>query len=141
MTADAARLPDLTEGADIGVWTRDTGFATWNRFAAVNDEFVPIHMDDEAGRAAGMPGAFGQGNLLISYLHAVVREWMGESGRLVELSAQFRKPNLKGTIRAGGTLTSLTRTDTGLEARLDLWIKDADDAVLAPATATVRFRR
>jgi acyl dehydratase len=136
MTANTARL---AEGAEIGEWVRETGFGTWTRFAAVNDEFVPIHMDDEAGRAAGMPGAFGQGNLLVSYLHAAVREWMGEAGTLVELSAQFRKPNLKGTIRAGGTITSLHRTDAGLEAHLDLWVKDADDAVLAPATATVRF--
>ena len=67
-------------GTVIGPFVRETGLANWNRYAAVNYEFVPIHMDDEAGRAAGMDGAFGMGNLQISYLHALLREWMGENG-------------------------------------------------------------
>ena len=37
---------------------------TWNRYAAVNDKFVYIHMDDEAGGSAlNEQGAFGMGNL------------------------------------------------------------------------------
>ena len=40
----------------------------WNRYAAVNDEFVDIHMSDEAARSAGLPGAIGMGNLRIGYL-------------------------------------------------------------------------
>lgn len=134
-----ANTPDLVPGTSIGDWTRETGLDTWNRFAAVNDEFVSIHMDADAGRAAGMPGAFGQGNLLVSYLHAAVRDWMGDSGRIVELSAQFRKPNTKGTITAGGSITEVTGTDAGTEVRLELWLKDAAGIDLAPATARVLF--
>ena len=134
-----ASVPEFVPGAPMGTWSRETGLDTWNRFAAVNDEFVPIHMDAEAGRAAGMPGAFGQGNLLVSYLHAAVRNWMGEKGRILELSAQFRKPNTQGTVTAGGTITEVTETDAGTEVRLDLWLKDATGADLAPGTARVLF--
>ena len=134
-----AAAPDIVPGASLGIWSRETGLDTWNRFAAVNDEFVAIHMDAEAGRAAGMPGAFGQGNLLVSYLHAAVRNWMGESGRMLEISAQFRKPNTGGTVTAGGTVTEATRTGAGTEVRIDLWLKDAAGADLAPGMARVLF--
>lgn len=134
-----ANTPELVPGASLGAWSRETGLGTWNRFAAVNNEFVPIHMDAEAGRAAGMPGAFGQGNLLVSYLHAAVRDWMGASGRILEVSAQFRKPNTEGIITAGGTIAEVTGTDAGTEVRLDLWLRDANGSDLAPGTARVLF--
>src|ERR1700733_10411649 len=83
-------------GDELPSFTRTTGFHNWNRYAAVNDEFVPIHMDDEAGQAAGYPTAFGMGNLQWSYLHNMIRDWMGGEGQIVRLSCQFRGPNLKG---------------------------------------------
>ena len=43
---------DIEVGAEMPAWSRKTGFMNWNRYAAVNDEFVPFHMDDEAGRSA-----------------------------------------------------------------------------------------
>ena len=41
---------DVEEGFEIPTFERTTDFMHWNRYAAVNDEFVYIHMDDEAGR-------------------------------------------------------------------------------------------
>lgn len=124
-------------GTTIGPFVRETGLANWNRFAAVNYEFVPIHMDDEAGRAAGMDGAFGMGNLQISYLHALLREWMGENGRINKVEVQFRKPNTKGTVSASGVVTAVTPGDNGLVVELDVWTEDADGNKMAPGTATV----
>ena len=41
-------------GDEIPTFVREnTGLHHFNRYAAVNEEFVPIHMDDEAGREAG----------------------------------------------------------------------------------------
>ena len=50
-------------GSSVPPFERTPGFHHWNRYAAVNSEFVDHHMDDEAGRASGYPGAFGMGNL------------------------------------------------------------------------------
>jgi acyl dehydratase len=129
----------LEVGASIGSWSRNTGFPNWNRFAAVNDEFIPIHMEDEAARAAGMAGAFGMGNLLASYLHALVREWMGDRGRIQSFTVQFRKPNAKGMVVATGTISAVTEGSEGTVTELVLQIIDADGDNLAPATATVLF--
>jgi acyl dehydratase len=130
----------VTVGAVLPTFVRTTGFHNWNRFAAVNDEFVPIHMDDEAGRSQGFPGAFGMGNLMWAYLHNLVRDWMGDDGRIVSMSCSFRSPNNRGmTVEARGTVTGVR--EEGGETLVDLELAvvdhDAPDTVLVPATATV----
>jgi len=128
----------LDVGTELPVFTRATGLANWNRYAAVNSEFVPIHMDDEAGKAAGMGGAFGMGNLQWSYLHALVRSWIGDEGRIVNFSCQFRSPNVKGqTVEAHGKVVGVR--DEGGEKLVDLeiWTIANGETVLAPGKATV----
>ena len=100
-------------------YVRTTGFANWNRYAAVNDEFIDIHMDDDAAKGVGMPGVFGMGNLRIAYLHNLVADWLGAAGDLVDFQCQFRGLNLKGDVLTGwGTVTD-ERKDDGLR-RADL---------------------
>ena len=132
----------LRVGAEIPVFVRATGPANWNRYAAVNDEFVAIHMDDEAGRAAGAPGAFGMGNLQWAYLHNLLRDWLGDRGRIVAVSCQLREKNTKGqTVTARGRVTAIRGglESGGPETRVDLdvWTEDEDRRTLANGTATV----
>ena len=127
-------------GTEVPTFVRTTDFHNWNRYAAVNDEFVPIHMDDEAGRVQGFAGAFGMGNLLWSYLHDLLRNWIGDDGRIVSMNCSFRAPNNRGmTIEARGTVTGVR--EEGGETLVDLELAvvdhDAPDTVLVPATATV----
>ena len=129
-------------GEEIPVFTRTTGFANWNRYAAVNDEFVPIHMDDDAGRAAGMAGAFGMGNLQWAYLHNVVRDWLGDRGRIVRMDCQFRAVNIKGQIvSAHGRVESVRERADELLVELRVWTEDQDGNQLAPGTCTVVVNR
>jgi acyl dehydratase len=131
------------EGAEIGTvippFVRRTGFANWNRYAAVNDEFVPIHMDDQAGRAAGQPGAFGMGNLQFSYLHNLLRQWLGPEATILAVSCRFRALNTKDmVVTARGRVTGVRQDDDGSTlADLDVWTEDQDGNRLAPGTATV----
>jgi len=127
-------------GDELPPFTRMTGFHNWNRYAAVNDEFVPIHMDDEAGREAGYPTAFGMGNLQWAYLHNLVRDWLGDNGAIVSLKCQFRAANTKGmTVTARGVVTAV-RADGGQRfADLDIWTEDDKGNKLAPGSATVQL--
>jgi acyl dehydratase len=130
----------VTVGTALPAFVRTTGFHNWNRYAAVNDEFVPIHMDDEAGRAQGFPGAFGMGNLMWSYLHNLVRDWLGDDGRIVHMECSFRSPNLRGmTVEARGTVVGVRDEGGERLVDLELAVVDHDDPekVLVPATATV----
>ena len=135
-----ADVQHQASGDELPTFQRATGFHNWNRYAAVNDEFVPIHMDDEAGRAAGYPSAFGMGNLQWAYLHDLLRQWIGDDGRILRLDCQFRGANVKGqTVTAHGTVTAVR--DEGIEriVDLDVWTEEQNGARLAPGTATVAF--
>ncbi|PYE16303.1 hypothetical protein DFR67_10854 [Williamsia limnetica] len=133
-------MSDITFAVAVGdtlpPFVRTTGLANWNRFAAVNDEFIDIHMDDDAGRDAGYESAFGMGTLLWSYLHNVVRDWLGEHGRISEINCQFRAPNTKGlTLSAHGRVTAVA----GGVVQLDVWIEDQHGNTLTPGSATVQL--
>ena len=83
-------------GDHLPGFERKTGLDNWNRYAAVNDEFVPFHMDDEAGRRAGnQQGAFGMGNLRYAYLANALRDWIGEAAEIREIGCQYRAINQK----------------------------------------------
>lgn len=117
---------------------RDSGFAYWNRYAAVNDEFIPIHMDDDSGRAAGYPTAFGMGNLTWAYLHLAVHQWFGLEARITGMGTQFRSAVTRGKrVIVTGTVSAVNPGADGDELTLELRAEDQDGTVLAPSTATV----
>jgi acyl dehydratase len=125
-------------GLEIPPFQRITGPANWNRYAAVNDEFVAIHMDDDAGRAAGASGAFGMGNLQWAYMHNMLRDWLGDTGAMVAASCQFRALNTKGqTITARGRVTGVRAGGPQILVDLDIWTEDQDRKTLAKGSATV----
>jgi acyl dehydratase len=129
---------DAAVGQELTPFERMAGFHAWNRYAAVNEEFIPIHMDDDAGRGAGNPGAFGMGNLQVAYLHALLRQWIGEEGRIVSVGCQMRAPSLRGVrTRARGRVTNVRREGAETIVDLEVWTETEDGTVLAPGTATV----
>ena len=133
-------MQNIEIGAEIATFVRQPGLHHWNRFAAVNDEFVAIHMDDEAGRAAGYPSAFGQGNLQWSYLHDVVRQWMGDDGTIERITCSFRGANVKGqTVTAHGRVTGVVEHGGRRVVELDVWTENDAGEPLAPGTARVSF--
>jgi acyl dehydratase len=137
-----ADLTTIEVGDVLEPFERSPGLDHWNRYAAVNDEFVPIHMDDEAGRAAGYPTAFGMGNLQWSYLHNLLRAWIGEDGRIVSVACQFRAPNVKGqTVTAHGQVTEVREVGDETVVELEVWTQDQDGTKMAPGSAVVAIRR
>jgi acyl dehydratase len=134
-------VKDIEIGQSIPAYRRSTGFHAWNRYAAVNSEFVDIHMDDEAGRQAGYPAAFGMGNLQWAWLHCMLRTWLeGSDGRIIAVSCRFRAPSLKDkTVSANGTIAAIRPGESETEVDLDVWTDDNDGTRLTAGTATVAF--
>ncbi|AEV70766.1 acyl dehydratase [Mycolicibacterium rhodesiae NBB3] len=126
-------------GDRIPEFVRTTGFAEWNRYAAVNDEFIPIHMDDEAGRAAGNEkGAFGMGNLRLAYLVNMLRQWIGDDGAIRSLTAKYRSMNQKGDeLRAVGEVVGKEIVDGLALVHLKVDVIDQNGTSTTPGEATV----
>jgi acyl dehydratase len=135
-------MSDVWVGLELLPFERQTGIHEWNRFAAVNEEFIAIHMDDGAGVAAGLGGAIGMGNLQWAYLHNALRDWPGERGRVLALKCEFRSPNMKGqTISAHGRVTAVRAGNGSRVVDLDVFIKNQEGLILAPGHAVVALGR
>lgn len=126
-------------GDRLPPFERTTHFQEWNRYAAVNDEFIAIHMDDEAGHAAGNDaGAFGMGNLRLAYLINMLRAWIGPDGEVVSLRAKYRQMNQKGDhLCATGQVTGKELVDGRALVHLALDVVDQDGNSTTPGEATV----
>jgi len=82
------------------------------------------------------------GNLQWSYLHALLREWIGEEGRIIRLGCQFRSPNTKGQIvTAHGKITAIREEGGETIVDLEIWTDNDSGKVMAPGTATVALPR
>lgn len=131
---------DVREGQETPPFVRVTDLMNWNRYAAVNDEFIYFHMDDEAAKAAKQPGVFGMGNLRWTYVHHMLRDWIGDSGDIVEVELRYTGLNLKNdTLTAKGKVTG-KRVENGEHlVDLEVWVENQRGENTAPGKATVRL--
>lgn len=128
----------VTVGQSLTPFVRESGFAYWNRYAAVNDEFIPIHMYDEAGQEAGYPTAFGMGNLTWAYLHLALHSWFGPTARIGKVSAQFRNAVVRGTtLSVGGEVTGAKERDGAVHYTVSMTVTAQDGTLIAPVDAEV----
>lgn len=130
---------DVKVGDEIPAWSRKTDFMNWNRYAAVNDEFVYIHMDDEAGRAAlNERGAFGMGNLRYTYMLDALRDWIGDEAEIREVGVQFRAINQKhDTLTVTGKVTDKRVEGGEHRVYLDMNVVNQDGQPTCPGHAVV----
>lgn len=130
---------EVEVGDELPAWSRRTDFMSWNRYAAVNDEFVPFHMDDEAGRAAlNEQGAFGMGNLRYAYLLNALRDWIGDEAEIREVGCEYRAINQKGDVlTVTGKVTDKRREEGENRVFLDVNVVNQDGAATCPGHAVV----
>jgi acyl dehydratase len=129
---------DVEIGQEIPAFSRETDLMNWNRYAAVNDEFLYIHMDDEGGKAAGQGAAFGMGNLRWAYVLNALRTWIGDEAEVRELSLQFRAINHKhDVLRTQGIVTDKKQVDGENLVILDVNVLNQKDEKTAPGRAVV----
>lgn len=130
---------DVLVGDEIPAWSRKTDFMHWNRYAAVNDEFVPFHMDDEAGRAAkNEAGAFGMGNLRYAYLANALRDWIGDEGVVREIGCQYRAINQKNDVlTVTGRVVEKGVVDGEPQVRLEVNVVNQKGEATCPGHAIV----
>jgi acyl dehydratase len=130
---------DVQIGDELPAWSRTTDFMHWNRFAAVNDEFMPFHMDDAEGRRAGNPaGAFGMGNLRFAYLLNALQDWIGDEAEVREIGCQYRVMNQKGdALTVRGRVVEKLVIDGEARVRLEITVANQDGVSTCPGHAIV----
>ncbi len=128
----------LAPGSAIPAFSRRGSFQAWTRFAAVNYEIADHHMDDEVARHEGFPSAFAMAPLTFSYVQAMLRDWVGDQGRIVSVAIRLRAPFLRGRLlTATGVVTALRPHGDELLVDADVWADDDEGTRLVVGTATV----
>ncbi|WP_172831280.1 FAS1-like dehydratase domain-containing protein [Mycobacterium asiaticum] len=126
------------QGVSLAPFSRVTDLPHWNRYAAVNDEFIDVHMSVEAARAAGQPDIFGMGNLRVGYQHAALHRWIDGRGDIASYSCQFRALNFPGDeLTVWGQVVESAERDGLQLSVLELGVRNQDGAETTPATAEV----
>lgn len=130
---------EVNIGDQLPDWARKTDFMNWNRYAAVNDEFIPIHMDDEAGRAAlNEAGAFGMGNLRYAYMVNALQTWIGDEAEVREIGCEFRAINQKNDVlTVVGKVTEMTQEAGECRIRLQIDVVNQAGQPTCPGHAIV----
>lgn len=89
-----------------------------NRYAAVIDDFNPIHVDPEFARQSAMGGIIAHGTLSLNLIWQSVRATFPEAGLAgARLDVRFQKP-----VRLGDTITGGGRSADG--GGFEVWVKN-----------------
>lgn len=62
------------------------------RYAAASGDANPIHLDDDAARAAGLPGVVAHGMLTLALAGRLLTAWAGASHDVTTLRTRFPRP-------------------------------------------------
>lgn len=103
-------LPELVQGP--------ISRATLALFAGASNDYVPLHIDSDYAKAAGMPDVFGHGMLSMAYLAQLITHWV-PAERLKTWSVRFTAITpLHATVHCTGSVTEIFEEEGERRARL-----------------------
>ena len=106
--------------------------AIWNAHRIHFDETYTTQVEQH-------PGIVVDGPLQGDWLSQVAVEWLGNDGRLLRLEYSNRRAAYLGeTLRAGGKVVKVNESDQTVT--LELYLKNANDEIIAPGRAIVQLR-
>lgn len=138
--------PGPLAGDELPARTLHVTRADLVRYAEVSGDHNPVHLDDDAARALGLPGVVAHGMLTAALAIGAVAEWAGGSERVLETDLRFAAPvqvpaegsaalELSGRVRSvedGRAVVALTVTSEGTKvfgkAQVTVAVAPRDDA-------------
>jgi acyl dehydratase len=127
-------------GASVGCVTASLTRTDLVRYAGASGDFNPIHYNDAAADALGLPGVIAHGMLTMGTALRVVTDWAGDPARVLSYSVRFTKPVVvpaSGSVEVTfcGTVTAVADgvATVSIEAICD------EVKVLGSASAQVRL--
>jgi 3-methylfumaryl-CoA hydratase len=132
-------LSSVTIGSRLNERTHEPSAVSLFLYNAVIWNPHRIHFDEPyTTQIEKHPGLVVDGPLQGDWLSQAVMEWLGDDGELMQLEYSNRRAAYLGErLRTGGEVVDIDR-DTGI-VTLDIYIKNADDKVIAPGRAIVRL--
>ncbi|MFB8227126.1 MaoC family dehydratase [Cellulosimicrobium sp. NPDC055967] len=144
MSTDVTRpvLTDLSVGDVIGTRTVEVDRARLVRYAGASGDFNPIHWNDAFAAEVGLPGVIAHGMFTMGAAVALVEDWAGDPGAVVDYQTRFTRPVPVpnpgvATLEVTGTV-GVIDADAGT-VRVDLTVTSEGARVLGKTQAVVRL--
>ncbi|MFE6237305.1 MaoC family dehydratase [Cellulosimicrobium sp. NPDC057862] len=144
MSTDVVRpvLTDLSVGDVIGTRTVEVDRARLVRYAGASGDFNPIHWNDAFAAEVGLPGVIAHGMFTMGAAVALVEDWAGDPGAVVDYQTRFTRPVPVpnpgvATLEVTGTV-GVVDVDAGT-VRVDLTVTFEGARVLGKTQAVVRL--
>ncbi|OLT49409.1 MaoC family dehydratase [Cellulosimicrobium sp. CUA-896] len=142
--ATAARpvLAELSVGDVVGTRTVEVDRARLVRYAGASGDFNPIHWNDTFAEQVGLPGVIAHGMFTMGAAVALVEDWAGDPGAVVDYQTRFTRPVAVpnpgvATVEITGTIGAID-ADAGT-VRVDLTVTFEGARVLGKTQAVVRL--
>jgi acyl dehydratase len=135
-------LAELSVGDVVGTRTVEVDRARLVRYAGASGDFNPIHWNDTFAAAVGLPGVIAHGMFTMGAAVALVEDWAGDPGAVVDYQTRFTRPVAVpnpgvATIEVTGTI-GVIDADAGT-VRVDLTVTFEGARVLGKTQAVVRL--
>jgi acyl dehydratase len=138
----APAFEDLAVGQEVGRREIAVDRSRLVRYAGASGDFNPIHWNERFATEVGLPGVIAHGMWTMGAAVAVVADWAGDPGAVLDYQTRFARPvpvpdpgaATVEVVATVGALDAETRT-----ARIDLNVTAAGSRVLAKAQALVRL--
>ncbi|WP_144680649.1 MaoC family dehydratase [Cellulosimicrobium sp. TH-20] len=144
MSTDVTRpvLADLSVGDVIGTRTVEVDRARLVRYAGASGDFNPIHWNDAFAAEVGLPGVIAHGMFTMGAAVALVEDWAGDPGAVVDYQTRFTRP--VPVPNPGVATLEVTSTVGAIDAeagtvRVDLTVTFEGARVLGKTQAVVRL--
>jgi acyl dehydratase len=145
MSADQPARPflaDLAVGDVVGTRALEVDRARLVRYAGASGDFNTIHWNDRVAREVGLPGVIAHGMWTMGAAVALVADWAGDPGAVVDYGVRFTRP--VPVPDPGAAVVEVTGTVGALDpeartARIDLTVTCDGTRVLGKAQAVVRL--
>jgi acyl dehydratase len=107
------------------------------KYAGASGDFNPMHTDEVAAKAAGLPSVFGHGMFSMGLLGRAVTDWAG-AGNLKTYGVRFTKQTWPGeTLNTRIVVTGKEQTDEGNIVIAELTLLNQDGEVKLSGTTRV----
>jgi acyl dehydratase len=128
---------DLEVGTEAPTITHELGRTDLVQYAGASGDYNPMHTDEVAAQAAGLPSVFGHGMFSMGLLGRALTDWAGP-GNLTNYKVRFTKQTWPGEFLTTSVVVTAKRDEDGRRlVDVDASLANQDGEVKVTGSATL----
>ena len=128
---------DLEVGTEAPTISHELGRTDLVQYAGASGDYNPMHTDEVAAQAAGLPSVFGHGMFSMGLLGRALTDWAGP-GNLTNYKVRFTKQTWPGEVLTTSVVVTAKRDEDGRRlVDVDASLANQDGEVKVTGSATL----